>query len=53
MIVTARPPVSLRTWCTWSARGGAEFLSLGDTPEAFNGGDQSKVVFSIGIGFVY
>lgn len=37
----------------WSVRGGAEFLSLGDTPEAFNGGDQSKLVFSIGIGFVY
>jgi len=52
--VAASVPIGGTTrFGTWSARGGAEFLSLGDTPEAFNGGDQSKVVFSIGIGFVY
>jgi hypothetical protein len=33
--------------------GGFEFLSLGDTPEAFNGGDQSKLIGVIGIGFSY
>jgi hypothetical protein len=33
--------------------GGVEFLSLGDTPEAFNGGDQSKIIGTIGVGFSY
>jgi hypothetical protein len=33
--------------------GGFEFQSLGDTPEAFNAGDQSKVIGTIGIGFSY
>jgi hypothetical protein len=52
--VAASVPLGSTTrFGTWSARGGAEFLSLGDTPEAFNGGDQSKLVFSIGIGLVY
>jgi hypothetical protein len=30
-----------------------EFQSLGDTPEAFNLGDQSKVIGSVGIAFAY
>jgi hypothetical protein len=38
---------------TWNVHGGIEFQSLGDTPEAFNGGDQSKIIGSIGIGFSY
>jgi len=33
--------------------GGVEFQSLGDTPEAFNGGEQQKIIGSIGIGFSY
>ncbi len=37
----------------WNVHGGVEFLSLGNTPEAFNGGDQTKMVASIGIGFNY
>jgi hypothetical protein len=37
----------------WNVHGGVEFQSLGNTPEAFNGGDQQKVVASVGIGFVY
>jgi hypothetical protein len=37
----------------WNVHGGFEFLSLGDTPEAFNAGDQQKLVGSIGIGFSY
>ena len=37
----------------WNVHGGVEFQSLGDTPEAFNGGDQSKIIGSIGIGFSY
>jgi hypothetical protein len=34
----------------WDVHGGIEFQSLGDTPEAFNGGDQSKFIGIIGIG---
>lgn len=37
----------------WNVHGGIDFFSLGDTPEAFNAGDQTKVVASIGIGFSY
>jgi len=37
----------------WNVHGGVEFQSLGDTPEAFNGGDQSKLIASIGIGLRY
>jgi hypothetical protein len=35
----------------WDLHGGIEFQSLGDTPEAFNGGDQSKFIGIIGVGF--
>jgi len=38
---------------SWNVHGGFEFLSLGDTPEAFNGGEQQKLVGSIGVGFSY
>jgi hypothetical protein len=38
---------------SWNVHGGVEFLSLGNTPEAFNGGDQTKLIASIGIGFTY
>lgn len=38
---------------TWNIHGGVEFLSLGDTPEAFNAGEQQKLVGSVGIGFSY
>lgn len=38
---------------SWNVHGGFEFLSLGDTPEAFNAGDQQKLVGVIGIGFSY
>jgi hypothetical protein len=37
----------------WNVHGGIEFQSLGDTPEAFNGGDQTKLIASIGVGFRY
>ena len=37
----------------WNVRGGVEFQSLGDTPEAFNGGDQSKLIGFVGVGFSY
>lgn len=51
---TAAVPLGGTTeYGAWSARGGVEFQSLGDTPEAFNGGDQSKVIAWIGIGVSY
>ena len=37
----------------WNVHGGFEFLSLGDTAEAFNAGEQQKLVGSVGIGFSY
>lgn len=37
----------------WNLHGGVEFLSLGNTPEAFNGGNQTKLILSIGIGVNY
>jgi len=51
--VASVPIVQSATHGTWDVRGGVEFLSLGDTPEAFNRGDQSKLVGTIGIGFSY
>lgn len=47
------PIASSSRYGSWNIHGGAEFLSLGDTPEAFNGGDQTKFIASIGIGFSY
>ena len=44
---TTGPALNVGTW------NGVDFYSLGDTPEAFNGGDQTKVVASAGIGFTY
>ncbi len=38
---------------TWDVHGGFEFQSLGDTAEAFNRGDQSKMIGTIGVGFSY
>ena len=38
---------------TWNVHGGVEYLALGDTTKAFNGGDGSRVVGSVGIGFSY
>ena len=37
----------------WNVHGGIDFYSLGDTPEAFNAGDQTKLVAFVGIGFTY
>jgi hypothetical protein len=47
------PLARTRNYGTWNVHGGIDFYSLGDTPEAFNGGDQTKVVASVGIGFTY
>jgi hypothetical protein len=37
----------------WNLHGGVEFQALGDTTKAFNGGDGSRVIGSVGIGFSY
>jgi len=51
---TAAVPLGGTTsYGAWNVHAGVEFQSLGDTPEAFNGGDQSKVVASIGVGLSY
>jgi hypothetical protein len=38
---------------SWNLHGGVEFQKLGDTTKVINGGDDSKVIGSIGIGFTY
>jgi hypothetical protein len=35
----------------WNVHGGVEYQALGDTTKAFNGGDSSRVIGSVGIGF--
>jgi hypothetical protein len=50
----ATVPVGRTTsYGAWNVHGGFEFLSLGDTAEAFNAGGQQKLVGSIGVGFSY
>jgi hypothetical protein len=50
----ARLPIfRSKTYGAWDIHGGFEFQSLGDTAEAFNRGDQSKFIGTIGIGFSY
>jgi hypothetical protein len=47
------PLVRSTSYGALDVHGGVEFQSLGDTPEAFNAGDQSKVIGIIGVGFSY
>ena len=49
----AVPLVRRSNYGAWNGHGGVDFLSLGDTPEAFNAGDQTKIVASVGVGFTY
>ena len=51
--IATAPIVRSTSYGAWDVHGGFEFQSLGDTPEAFNRGDQSKVIGTIGIGFSY
>jgi hypothetical protein len=37
----------------WNLHGGIEFQALGDTTQALNGGDSSRTIGSVGIGFTY
>jgi hypothetical protein len=51
---TASVPLGAATqYGAWAVRGTVEFQALGDTPEAFNGGDQSKLLGSVGITLTY
>ena len=38
---------------SWNLHGGVEFQKLGDATAFFNGGDRSKVIASVGLGFSY
>ncbi len=38
---------------SWNLHGGVEYQALGDTTKALNGGDRSRVIGSVGIGFTY
>lgn len=38
---------------SWNVHGGVEYQGLGDTTKAFNGGDSSRVIGSIGFGLSY
>jgi hypothetical protein len=51
--IASLPLARSTTYGAWDVHGGLEFQSLGDTPEAFNGGDQDKLIGTIGIGFSY
>ncbi len=51
--VAAVPLGRTTSYGAWDVHGGLEFLSLGDTPEAFNAGDQSKLIGFVGVGFSY
>jgi hypothetical protein len=37
----------------WNLHGGVEYQALGETTQSLNGGDGSRVIGSIGIGFTY
>ena len=37
----------------WNVHGGVEWFTFGDTTRAFNQGDKSKVVTTVGIGVIY
>jgi len=51
--LTSVPLGHSTSYGSWNVHGGFDFLSLGDTPEAFNAGEQQKLVGSVGIGFSY
>ncbi len=51
--IATLPVAQSSTYGAWDVHGGFEFQALGDTPEAFNGGDQSKLIGIIGVGFSY
>jgi hypothetical protein len=51
--VATVPFATRSSYGSWNVHGGVEFLSLGNTPEAFNRGDQTALVASVGVSFSY
>jgi hypothetical protein len=51
--IATLPIFQSRDYGTWDVHGGFEFQSLGDTAEAFNRGDQTRIIGVIGIGFSF
>ncbi len=37
----------------WNVHEGVEYQALGDTTRELNGGDRSRVIGSVGVGFSY
>jgi uncharacterized protein (TIGR02001 family) len=52
-IVTVPLGNSASKFGSWNLHGGVEFQKLGDATAFFNGGDRSKVIASVGLGFSY
>jgi hypothetical protein len=51
--VATVPFANSRNYGSWNVHGGIEFQSLGNTPEAFNRADQTKLIYSVGVSFSY
>lgn len=49
----ATPPGARTSFGAWNVHGGMEYQALGKTTQAFNGGDGSKIIGSVGIRFSY
>lgn len=52
-LVTVPLSNATSTFGSWNLHGGVEFQKLGDATAFFNGGDRSKVIASVGLGFFY
>ncbi len=46
-------PLAEMARARWSIHGGVEYQTLGETTKAFNNGDRSRILGSIGVGFSY
>jgi hypothetical protein len=51
--VATVPFASSRSYGSWNVHGGVEFQSLGNAPEVFNRGEQTKLIASVGVSFSY
>ena len=51
--VATVPFANSRRFGSWNVHGGVEFQSLGNAPELFNRGEQTKIIASVGVSFSY
>jgi hypothetical protein len=51
--VATVPFANSRSYGAWNVHGGIEFQSLGNAPEVFNRGEQTKLIASVGVSFSY